>query len=107
MDQRLKQLGLIGKKSRSYSRNSQSLTASQSPRSQCASPASSRGSSSISHSSCCSSRSFRGRSRSIRRQKSPGVRKSVKFESEKMGDLPHHVGEETEEVAEEEIADSS
>ena len=104
MDQHLKQLGLIGRKSRSYSRNSQSLTASQSPRSQCASPASSRGSSSISHSSCCSSHSFRGRSR---RQKSPGVRKSVKFESQKMGDLPHHVGEETEEVAEEEIADSS
>lgn len=88
LDQRLKQLGLIGKKSRSRSdsSNSRSSAASQSSsrsRSQSTSPASSRGSSASRIPSRSSSRKSRGRSRSILRQKkSPGAKKSVKFESQ-------------------------
>lgn len=88
LDQRLKQLGLIGKKSRSRSDSSisRSSAASQSSsrsRSQSTSPASSRGSSASRIPSRSSSRKSRGRSRSILRQKkSPGAKKSVKFESQ-------------------------
>ena len=75
LDQRLKQLGLIGKKSRSDSSSrssSASLSRSRS-RSQSTSPASSRGSSTSRISSCSSSRSSRGHSCSILKQrKSPG-----------------------------------
>ena len=92
LDHRLKQLGLIGKKSRSDSSNSRSSAASQSSyrsRSQSTSPASSRGSStsripsrsSSRKSRGSSSRKSRGRSHSIRQKKSPGAKKSVKFES--------------------------
>ena len=88
LDQRLKQLGLIGKKSRSRSdsSNSRSSAASQSScrsRSQSTSPASSRGSSTSRIPSRSSSRKSRGHSHSILRQKkSPGAKKSVKFESQ-------------------------
>lgn len=88
LDQRLKQLGLIGKKSRSRSdsSNSRSSAASQSScrsRSQSTSPASSRGLSTSRIPSRSSSRKSRGHSRSILRQKkSPGAKKSVKFESQ-------------------------
>lgn len=74
LDHRLKQLGLIGKKSRSDSSNSRSSAASQSScrsRSQSTSPASSRGSSTSRIPSRSSSRKSRGRSRSIRQKKSP------------------------------------
>ena len=87
LDHRQKQLGLIGKKSRSRSdsSNSRSSAASQSScrsRSQSTSPASSRGSSTSRIPSRSSSRKSRGRSRSIRQKKSPGAKKSVKFESQ-------------------------
>lgn len=90
LDQRLKQLGLIGRKSKSRSRStsshSRSSVASQSrsrSRNQSTSPASSRGSSTSRKSSRSSSRTSRGRSRGVLKQNKSlgGLKKSVKFES--------------------------